>query len=123
MALSRNTHPGKIEGELLVTTWAYEQSLAGCDSETGECNTTGWYGLLRGPFLATGAFADITPVAIDDIGLSAEDIAFLGNQAGCILSEDSQGFVSAEWYESAAELDAAWESIAAGIAAEEGDED
>jgi hypothetical protein len=42
--------------------------------------------------------------------------------AGCIISEDSQGFVAVDYYDTAEELDAAWDAILAELTEDEDDE-
>lgn len=93
----REYGPGKFSLE--IDAAVYDASLeGGADEEIGDVETTGWYGILRG---AIDPPADATP----------EEKAFLAAQAGAIISEDSQGFVSVEYYESETELEDAWSDI------------
>lgn len=89
--LRKYPHPGKYEGETMLTPYLHELSMAGCDDETGDVSEGGWYGLLRGPFRSEGPFADVTPTA----DLTADERAYLSQLAGVILCEDENGFVSA----------------------------
>jgi hypothetical protein len=61
----------------------YRFTMDGCDEETGDVDTSRWYGLLRGKIL----------------GLA---------KAGAIISCDSQGFVDVEYFDDAVNLEAAW---------------
>lgn len=104
---------------LAVDEIAYELSLAGCDDETGDVSEgDGWYGLLRG-FEADGSFCDLS--ADRRIALNGADLSFLAqHSAGCIIHENSQGFVNVHWFDDAAERDAVWDRV---IADEEQNED
>lgn len=91
----------------IVDSMAYAVSLAGCDDETGDVEEGGWYGLLRGAIKVDPPFADLT--VQQDQELSADDRTYLAAQkGGAILAEDSQGFVSVEWFATAAALDRRW---------------
>lgn len=57
--------------------------------------------------------AMISPNAaeIEQHSLTVADRLFLASQAGAILHEDSQGFVSVEWFETVPMLTGAWAAI------------
>ena len=108
--------PGKFS--FLVDALAYDASMDGCDEQCGESDTTGWYGILRGP---------IDPPQTSDGAplwgkrLSEDDRAFLADhKAGAIVCEDSQGFVAVDWFSDAEWLESRWAAIVADVAAAEG---
>lgn len=94
--------PGKFD--TIVDSYVYDLSLNGCDEETGEAETTGWYGRINGPF-------KLSEEPFDQVDLTWEEKHLISTTAGCIISEDSQGFVSVEYFDSAAELEGAWCAI------------
>jgi hypothetical protein len=84
-----------------ATEMLYEESLeGGASGECGDAGTTGWYGLVRGPF----HHPQLKPFA------------------GAILEENSQGFVVSEFYETKKDLHDTWKRINDEVSAtEEGD--
>jgi hypothetical protein len=79
---------------------------SGHDEETGSTQELGWFGLFQGPV--------IDPAAMDvqtNPELTAEEIEQLQQCAGAIVTEDSNGFVSATIYTSADELNKDWQRI------------
>lgn len=80
-------HPGKFEGGLYATTYAYDKA-ADC---LGESDNYGWYGLFSGKIKGRGPFH-------------------------IIVREDSQGFVSGTYYDTEADLAAAWSDLEADYA-------
>lgn len=104
-------HPGKYEGETMLTPWLHALSMAGCDDESGDVGMNGWAGIFRGAFHADPPFSDWSPG--DDLTL--DERAYLASVVGAIITEDSQGFVCARFYDAgkAALLEADWAIIAA----------
>ena len=94
--------PGKFEGELLVTELAWEVTMNG-----GSDEDYGRYSILRN---GSTIFLDNDPFG-EDFGLSDADLDFLRDSAGCILFESDYGFVYGSWFDSADELESAWEMI------------
>jgi hypothetical protein len=95
--------PGKFN--LLVDAIAHAYTMMGAhDDETGDVETSGWFGSIRGP---------IDPEGMEQASrLSTADREFLAmNVGGAIVSEDSQGFVSVDFFRTEAELDEEWERI------------
>jgi hypothetical protein len=86
--------PGKFEAVMDAAVW--DMALDGCDAECGDSGIGIWYGRLDGPF-------DIT--ALD---LTSAERLLITSSAGIILSEDGNGFVTADYIETVGELDAAW---------------
>jgi hypothetical protein len=85
--------PGKFEGEPLLTEVLWIVVLeGGADEELGESESFGSYALLTG---------------LDGSELGGD----IGDTKAAILSENSQGFVSGEYYDSAEEAREAWEEI------------
>lgn len=94
--------PGKFS--MMVDSVAYAVSLDGCDDETGDVESGGWFGLLRGAIQVDPPFADLTAQE-----LSADDRAYLAQfPGGVIIEEDSSGFVSVCYYRTEAGLNGAW---------------
>jgi hypothetical protein len=96
--------PGKFYTMLDAAVW--EASLdGGPDEESGSVDELGWSGLVRAPILDATCeqWAELTD----------EERAFVAAHAGAILFEDSQGFVSVDYFETAAALDAAWAKVVA----------
>lgn len=95
--------PGKFN--LNVDAFVHAVTLDGCCDEEGDVSENGvWYGKVEGPF--TVSAADRT-----EHGLSDEDCAFLKAQAGAVVSENDQGFVTVDYFEHPSKLDRAWYKI------------
>lgn len=102
---------GKFEGGLAIDPVAYDLSLNGCDNDCGDVSERGiWYGLLRGS-LAPCATARL------DNELNDEECAFMANAAGCIVSENDQGFVNVLWFDKseANDMESQWSEIMASM--------
>lgn len=113
--------PGKFEGGLAIDEYAYALSLEGCDDECGSVAENGvWYGMLTG-------IGEPAATARIDLELTPDECAYLVNCAGCIVSENDQGFVSVEWYDAGQDklLVEHWDAIASDMeeTAEDRDED
>ena len=92
---------GSGKFDTMLDAAVYEASLYGPDEEIGEADGFGWHGLMRAPLL------DIR----DQEDLTHEELEFLVDQVGVIVSEDSQGFVTVEYYETTYDLDQAWAEL------------
>ena len=92
--------PGKFD--TVLDSFVYDLSLDGClAEESGDVSESGtWYGLLIGP------------IEISEADLTDSENAFLAKQIGAILSENDQGFVDIEYFESAEDLEDSWSAIA-----------
>lgn len=110
----RRYGPGKFT--LMIDAYVYDLSLDGPSDECGQADTTGWYGLMEGALYDLNA-----PVHTAD--LTEDERTFLASVTGAIVSENSQGFVYVEYYETAEALRTAWEAITAEVAEAEADED
>ena len=106
--------PGKFD--TMLDAYLYELALNGCDGECGDSSDGTWYGLFRG-FTVDGAFSDVSPGR-----LNSAELDILRSSVGCILSEDSQGFVSVEYFDTLDELDAKWAEIEGAHAADESED-
>jgi hypothetical protein len=114
----RSYGPGKFDS--LVDSFLYAATLdGGADEEAGESETTGWNGLLEGNILKTAR--DYAVQQGED--LTEDEVAELRDTAAVILTENSQGFVTVDYYTDAKEARAEWEKIEAEVAEAEGDED
>ena len=92
--------PGKFS--TMLDSYVYQVSLdVGCDDEIGSVDEGGWYGMMQG---GRAIFAA-------DLELTAAERDMLDESAGVIVSEDSNGFVSVEYYATATELHDAWHAI------------
>lgn len=98
--------PGKFD--TIVDQYVYQVSLdGGPDEEIGEsCNGT-WYGLMRHGHTI---FRDHDPLLET---LTEAEAELIKSSAGVILCEDSQGFVTVEYFETTEKLDAAWAEVLA----------
>jgi hypothetical protein len=110
--------PGKYS--LQIDAFVHKLTLDGCDDETGNANETGWYGLLTGSL--TDFDAETTEFHKRENGLSAEDWEHLTQFVGAIVAENSQGFVSVEYFTTDAELTEAWARIEADQTNDDDDE-
>lgn len=109
----RRYGPGKFD--TMLDAYVYDLSLNGCDEETGESETTGWYGLLRG-LLIDEPFLECT--------LTAAEVDYVrAHAAGAIVSEDSQGFVHVEYFDTAIALDRAWQECVDATSTEDDESD
>lgn len=94
--------PGKFD--TILDSYIYDLSLDGSDSECGSVDEHGvCYSLLNGP--SSSWFKDGDPFQEE---LTEDERAFLDEQAGAILWENSDGFVSIDYYTDDAELAEAW---------------
>jgi hypothetical protein len=100
--------PGKYEGngKLADAVEALHQlSMNGCDDEAGDVNTTGFYCLLNAPF----------DFIQEDIDVDKRDVKAIRRRTGkdgcIILEEDSNGFVTADWYKTKLSCTKAWDDI------------
>ena len=102
----RSYGPGKFD--TILDSYVYDVSLdGGLDEELGDANGGGRYGLMRD---GKTIFRDNDPFLET---LNDAERELLESSAGVIISEDSQGFVGVGYYETEAELDAAWAAIEA----------
>lgn len=94
--------PGKFEGGYVIDEVVYELSLDGADEEVGDVIEEGvWYGLLE------------SLDGLDTSGFTEDEKKFIAEQVGAIIREDSQGFVTVEYFDSHKELKKAWREILA----------
>ncbi len=104
----RKPGPGKFEGEMLVTSFIWDMSLnGGADEEAGDVETMGWYGLMKGKLVEAAKFG----AKEQGMKLTPDEVKFLRSRAGVILSEDSNGFVGADYYQTEKALEEAWKEI------------
>jgi len=94
--------PGKFS--TILDSYVYQVSLdGGCDEEIGDVSENGyWWGLMRH---GRTIFRDHDPMLET---LNAAEQELLTSCAGVIINEDSNGFVSVEYYNNADSLDAVW---------------
>ena len=77
---------GKFEGELYATRAVYDMSMDGMLDNIGSADELGWYACYSGPIRGKGPFH-------------------------VIISEDSQGFVRGEYFDSEETMEKAWSAI------------
>jgi hypothetical protein len=109
MTLRRYEHPGKFEGGLIIDEYVYAASLDGCGETVGGDDGGESYTTVDGPLLGDDARL---PCRADG-ELSADERAFLASQAGAIIYQDSQGFVSVTYYDDKKTYDDAWAQLVA----------
>ncbi len=103
----RSYGPGKFN--TILDSYVYSVSLdGGTDDELGSVSENGrWYGLMRH---GRTIFRDHDPL-LETLNETEQDM--LTSAAGVILTEDSQGFVYVEYFETTETLDAVWSAIVA----------
>lgn len=102
--------PGKFS--FLVDVVVYGYSMEGAlDDETGDVETSGWFGLLRGPIDPTGSEVETR--------LSPADRAFLSrmDRGGAIISGNSDGFVFVDYFDRAEDLSEEWDRVVLNVSA------
>lgn len=100
----RSYGPGKFN--TILDSYVYGVSLdGGTDAECGSVDELGWYGLMRN---GRTIFKDHDPNLEP---LNDAEKKLLTESAGVILSEDSNGFVYVQYFETTMELNAAWSKI------------
>lgn len=97
----RSYGPGQFD--LHLDQFVYEITLHGMCDECGSVDTIGWHAVVYAPF----NFGDY---GIEN-DLNAEELAFLASHTGCIIRQDSNGFVDIDYYESSEELESDWQAI------------
>jgi hypothetical protein len=106
----RRYGPGKFEGGFAVDAVVYGVSP---DEAIGDADTTGWNGLVRGGFAAEDAETLAREAGAGE--LNADEVAYLTDAAGFVVSEDSQGFVVVDRHETESELMNAWRTCEADV--------
>lgn len=103
----RSYGPGKFD--TILDEYVYSVSLdGGPDEELGSVSENGtWYGLMRN---GSTIFRDHDPM-LETLNEAEQEL--LTSCAGVIIEEDSQGFVGVTYYDTEAEMDAAWRQIEA----------
>jgi hypothetical protein len=98
--------PGKFN--TILDSYVYSVSLdGGCDEEEGNVSESGeWYGVMRH---GRTIFRDPDPL-LETLNTAEQDK--LTSSAGVILREDSNGFVSVDYYDTDEALEVAWSQIA-----------
>jgi len=99
--------PGKFD--TMLDAYVYDVSCeSGPDAECGSVDEVGhWYGLMRrGSTIFRNHDPNLEP-------LTDAERNYLVSCAGAIIREDSNGFVDVTYYDTMAELDAAWAEIEA----------
>ena len=103
-------HPGKYEGGLAIDELVHGLALDGwAADETGSIETIGWHGRIDGPIADVPA--DQFPADLEP--LTDDERAFLASMNGAIVHEDSQGFVTIDYFHDATSLASAWAVIEA----------
>lgn len=119
MARCPNAGPGRFEGQpypcaaAALEAWAMD----GCsDDEVGDATDgPGHWSLFRGPLASGQALADLTQ---GPEGLAICEpcaAALLAATGGAILTTGCEGFRTANLYGTAAELEADWSALLAGL--------
>lgn len=95
---------GKFEGEDVTSLVAYAMdSTEVCSNEAWGNSAT----LVEGPF-----GKDYLSQEFDEVGrLNRAERRFIRQQAGCIVHESTQGFVSVEWFYDSQRLFKRWDAV------------
>ncbi len=107
------SNPGKFDNDLDHAM--YLLSLDGTDEECGDSTVDRWYGLM-------------TNVTEDDTGTLSPGAKQVMRRDSmkyplhCIVSEDTQGFVSVDYFDSAKEAEEEWSDIESECAYEDADD-
>lgn len=96
--------PGKFS--TILDSYVYGVTLnGGCDDELGDVGGFGWFGLMRN---GRTIFQDHDP-SLETLNSAEQDQ--LTSCAGVIVSEDSQGFVHVEYFDTDEHLTKRWEVL------------
>ena len=119
----RKADLGKFEGGLYIDRYAFDISLDGVDDEIGDISEQGvWYGKIsRGTDTIYSLIK--TKMEEDEDTLTPEEEEYLADVIGIIVSEDDQGFVNVDYYESDKDLKKDWDKIAEDMTDDEEDEE
>lgn len=112
--IRRIKSPGKFEGEDALSLAIYEMLLdGGGDEFEGDEFSGESFTLIRGPFTMAslnGKF-DLLTYHFNHPSLNRAERKYLKRQAGAILYESSQGFITTTRYTSEKDLDKAWNKV------------
>lgn len=106
--------PGKFEGEDVLSLFAYQVILDGCDTDScGDDNGGDSYSLVDGPFDPTDLKQTIDTLRgnFEYVFLNRIERRTIAKKAGCIVHERGDGFVFVDWFESPDKLESAWLEI------------
>ena len=107
----RKADLGKFEGGLYIDQYAFDITLDGVDDEIGDVSEMGiWYGKI---YRGTDTIYSLIKEKIEDDEdkLTPEEEEYLADVIGIIVSEDDQGFVNVDYYESDEDLKKDWDKI------------
>ena len=107
----RKADVGKFEGGLYIDQYAFDITLDGVDDEIGDVSEQGiWYGKI---YRGTDTIYSLIKAKIeeDEEKLTPEEEEYLADVIGIIVSEDDQGFVNVDYYESDEDLKKDWDKI------------
>lgn len=111
----RGYGPGKFD--TIIDSYLYTASLDGLGEDCSDENGT-WAGLMLG-----NLYKAVHTIALEENGtLTSEEAEFLRSHAGAVLVENSQGFVSVDWYELAEEAQEVFEEICADLSPPDDDD-
>jgi hypothetical protein len=104
----RSYGPGKFD--TIVDSYVYSVSLdGGADEELGDVSETGrWYGLMRGQGLLEAVEKQ---AAEEKDQLTQDEKDLFKEEGGVILSEDDQGFVTVDYFDTKEALEQKWTEI------------
>jgi hypothetical protein len=107
----RKADLGKFEGGLYIDQYAFDITLDGVDDEIGDVSEQGiWYGKI---YRGTETVYSLIKKRMDDDEdkMTPEEEEYLADVIGIIVSEDDQGFVNVDYYESDEDLKKDWDKI------------
>lgn len=103
----------KFEENEVTSVFAYDYAMDSTDFCSNECwgnNAT----FVEGPFTSHELLAyrgDIDSVVGPENRLNRAERRFIRRQVGCIVYEDSQGFVYVDWYDDIRQLNKDWYQV------------
>ena len=107
----RKADLGKFEGGLYIDQYAFDITLDGVDDEIGDISEDGiWYGKI---YRGTDTIYSLIKKRMDDDEdkMTPDEEEYLADVVGIIVSEDDQGFVNVDYYESDEDLKKDWDKI------------
>lgn len=114
--IRRHKHLGKYENGLEIDKFLHETVEGHVLDEAGDVQERGmWAGLVvTSPALLINMERQHS--------LTVDERGFLWDQAGAIITEDSNGFVSVTWYHDGAQMAETWSKLARALEEPEDDE-
>ena len=102
-------HAGGLLVDQIVAYWAGDTSYM--DEELGDQSTFGYYARFNGPFTVE-ELRKAAKETDDASDFTSADFRYAAAQkGGAIYSANDQGFITVEWYETAADISRVWDEL------------